>query len=338
MTRKLALAFFALALSLLAVELAVRWIDLPIASLHRGLLKLSEIEVLHPERNLLTGPASYDTALFGHHVHFNSLGMRDVEPESPKPDGIFRILVLGDSMVFGQGVAGEDMVGSRLRAMLPSNRVDVVSAGIPGWNTLEQEQFFLEYGERIAPDLVALVYVANDNEPIDPFQRARHPARSLSESIYRGLLLGSRAFEWAAYVWRSRIAGPDAGSVEDASKWQELVAAQGEPFSDEDEGWQASRAALLRLRDAMRARGGDLVVFVFDLGTIDEDAPMYRRLAELTRSDALRVVPTRPFFEGHDPESLMVAPGTDPHPNAEGHRLLAEGIAGALMDLQLLPH
>jgi hypothetical protein len=330
------LALLSLLLALAAVEAFVRAADLPVASLHRGLLKLSEIEVLHPERNLLTGPAGYDTDLFGHGAHFNSLGMRDVEPVVPKPAGTKRILLLGDSMVFGQGVATGDMAASRMRTELAGQPVDVVSAGIPGWNTLEEEQFLLEYADRITPDIVALVYVQNDNEPVDPFQRARRPSRSFSESLHRALLLHSRAFEWAAYVYRSRIAGPDPDDVANADKWMALVGAQGAPYSDGDAGWKASRDALLRVRDGMGERGGDLVVFVFDMGTIAEDAPMYRRLDELVRSEGLRVVRTRPFFADHNPESLMNAPGTDAHPNAEGQRLLADGIVAALREQGLL--
>jgi hypothetical protein len=229
------------------------------------------------------------------------------------------------------------MAAPRMRELLAGSGVDVVSAGIPGWNSIEEEQFLLEYGGKIAPDLLALVFVENDNEPVDPFQRARRPATSFGESLYRAMLLHSRAFEWAAYVWQSRIAGPDPAEVADANKWMALVGSQGTPYSDGDAGWKASREALLRMRDFMKARGGELVVFVFDLGTIDEGAAMYRRMDELGREDGIRVVRTRPFFAGYDPTSLMNAPGADPHPNAEGQQLLAGGIVRSLRELGLLP-
>ncbi|MBI5503775.1 MAG: hypothetical protein HY899_03165 [Deltaproteobacteria bacterium] len=337
MLRKLALALAAAALSLLAVELAVRVLDLRISSLHRGLLKLAALEVLDTQRNLLTASPGVDTLLFGHETHFNSLGVRDREPELPKPRGRFRIMLLGDSMVFGQGVAERDTVGEVLRTRLAGPRVDVVSAGIPGWNTLSEEQFLDKTAKLIEPDLVVLLYVENDNEPNDPFVRARQDPHGLGDALYRALLVRSRTFEWAAYVYRSRIAGADPAVGQQAARWGDLVAAQGPSFAPHDPGWIASSGALTRMAQALAQRRARLVVFLFDLGTIAPTAQIHARLAEFERSSGVAVFETRSFFGGRVPAALMNAPLVDPHPNAIGHQLLGEGIARTLQERGLLP-
>lgn len=336
--RKLALALAATALTLLGVEAVVRALDLRITSLHRGLLKLSEMEVFDEQRNLLTVSPDTDAVLFGYETHINSLGVRDREPVMPKPPGRFRILLLGDSMVFGQGVAQREMVGEVLRREIGSDDVDVVSAGVPGWNTLSEEQFLAKHQAAIDPDVVVLLYVENDNEPFDPFERARHAPRGLSEKVYRTLLLHSRAFEWAAYVYRSRIAGSDPGVAAQARQWSDLVASQGPPFSPDDRGWIASRDAMLRMSQSLQRRGARMVVFLFDLGTVARDAPVRVRLGEFARQSGVPLFETRPFFAGHAPGELMIAPIVDPHPNALGHELLGKGIARTLRQQRLLPH
>jgi lysophospholipase L1-like esterase len=333
--RKIALSAATAALCLAFVEIAIRVLDLRVMGLHRGMQKLAALEVFHPERRILTGPASTHAIVLGHDTWFNSLGMRDVEPVVPNPPGRYRILVLGDSMVFGQGVAQDHMVAEVLRDRLGNANLDVVSAGIPGWRTIDQEQFLLEHLDRLAPDLVTLVYVENDNEPYDPFQREKKPPERTGEAIYRYLLVHSRAFEWAIYVYRSRIAGPAQGVLDEVDRWNALVAAQGPAFAPNDPGWIASRDALVRMQRVLAEKGARLVVFLYDLGTIASDAPIRDRLAEVAASDGIRIVETRPFFAGH-PRETLVNSLDDPHPNKLGHELLGAGMARTLVELGYL--
>jgi lysophospholipase L1-like esterase len=329
--RKLALAATTAIVCLAVVELAIRVLDLRVMGLHRGMQKLAAMQVYHPERKILTGPANTNAIVLGHDTHFNSLGMRDDEPVLPKPPGRFRILLLGDSVVFGQGVEQDHMVAEVLRRELGGARVDVVSAGIPGWRTIDQEQFLLEHIDRIAPDLVLILYVENDNEPYDPFQAELKPPERLGEAIYRELLVHSRAFEWAMYVYRSRIAGPAQSVLDEAARWSKVVEAQGPPFAPTDPGWIASRDALVRIDRLLRERGARLAVFLYDLGTIPLDAPIRDRLEEVAQSDGLRIFETRAFFSGHSLRDLVNS-ADDPHPNGLGHELLGRGVARTLVE------
>ncbi|MCZ6598503.1 MAG: SGNH/GDSL hydrolase family protein [Planctomycetota bacterium] len=98
-------------------------------------------------------------------VRTNSLGMRDDEPLSEKPD--LRVLVTGDSHT--QGVCrGDETFANRLEAMLgeshPDRVVEVLNAGVGAYN-LYNYLGVLEKHAGLEPDVfVVAVYGGNDFE------------------------------------------------------------------------------------------------------------------------------------------------------------------------------
>ena len=73
----------------------------------------------------------------------SSLGFRDDELATPKPPQQKRILVLGDSSVFGSGVVISQTFSSRLEQSLnggelpPPRPVEVINAGVPAYTTYQ---------------------------------------------------------------------------------------------------------------------------------------------------------------------------------------------------------
>lgn len=90
----------------------------------------------------------------------NSLGMNDVERTVAKVAGMRRILVLGDSFVFGQGVRKDRSLTSLLDSWLPE--VEVLNAGVPGYGLEQEYVYFKERGRRFEPDLVLVGFFMND--------------------------------------------------------------------------------------------------------------------------------------------------------------------------------
>ncbi len=94
----------------------------------------------------------------------NQLGLRNREI-GPKAPGVFRILFLGDSLVF----YGETRSGTLYTQALEENLnrvsqrpVEVVNAGVPGYTTYQELEFLKIYGLEMEPDLVILGFVFND--------------------------------------------------------------------------------------------------------------------------------------------------------------------------------
>jgi hypothetical protein len=97
----------------------------------------------------------------------NSLGLRGPEVTSPKPPGCRRVLVCGDSFVFGVGVDEGHLLSSwiaRLLAERTGGCVDAVNMGVSGYATDQEYLLLQRLGAHLQPDLVVLVVCDNDFE------------------------------------------------------------------------------------------------------------------------------------------------------------------------------
>ena len=99
----------------------------------------------------------------GNPIIINGHGFRGDEVPVEKRAGMFRILVLGDSVAFGQGVREEDTFSKQLEGLLnedPSGpTVEVLNAGVRGYNTFQELLLLKEGGLAFDPDLVLVAYV-----------------------------------------------------------------------------------------------------------------------------------------------------------------------------------
>jgi len=88
-------------------------------------------------------------------VEINSLGWRDPEPPGSKQRDTKRLLILGDSMVFGAGVQYGERFGDVLQRALGDD-VEVINAAVTGWGTDQQYLYLVHEGFDLDPDAVVL--------------------------------------------------------------------------------------------------------------------------------------------------------------------------------------
>jgi stress-induced morphogen len=117
---------------------------------------------------------------YEHEVIRNSRGMHDDEHETDKPDGTYRILILGDSFVEASEVEQEQTVHQILEDALNSHspvgmRFEVIVGGIRGWGPAQELLYFRTEEQAYAPDLVLVFwYPKNDLQDILPDYRRTH--------------------------------------------------------------------------------------------------------------------------------------------------------------------
>ena len=97
-------------------------------------------------------------------VHTNAHGFRGPEWIMPKPPNTFRVMVLGDSLSFGNLVANEDTYAARLRQALQPRRpgTEVVLTAVGGWDTAQELAFLEQEGLGYEPDAIVVGFFYND--------------------------------------------------------------------------------------------------------------------------------------------------------------------------------
>lgn len=171
MLKKLALSLVALLFSLLAAELVIRIAGAApkIYLIQKGRFQLSN----NPKIGYEPVPMAYqgeDLSFYDYKGASNSLGFRDVEHAVAKPPGVFRIVVIGDSIAAGLKVDRfEDTFPPLLQEILNARgkTVEVISLAVSGYNTQQEVETLREKGLRYKPDLVLLAYSLSSREHVD---------------------------------------------------------------------------------------------------------------------------------------------------------------------------
>jgi hypothetical protein len=142
-----------IALVLGGTELGLRWIGSDAPLLHFGTPEVyrADSDLIYSRR-----PGA---------PHTNSLGLRDFEVDT-RP-GTFRVIALGDSYTFGFNVPPDASYPALLERELREGgrvggAVDVVNAGIPGYNVDQAYRLFEERLGGLDPDWVILVIEPKD--------------------------------------------------------------------------------------------------------------------------------------------------------------------------------
>jgi len=94
---------------------------------------------------------------WGNPVRYNSLGFRDSEIDFNKP---FRIMVVGDSYVWGAGLAE----GQRFTELIEDETIEAVNCGRCGYDFLDYLEVVYKLTPIIKPDIIVICSGANDTQ------------------------------------------------------------------------------------------------------------------------------------------------------------------------------
>jgi len=268
-------------------------------------------------------------------VPINARGYRGPEPRDPRPPGLVRIAVLGDSVAFGSASAWPEILAERLRRSLPGREVEVLNFGVPGYTVVQGLRQFEDEVGALEPDLVLVAYGWNDHWMArGGLPDAERDPRALEENRL-ALALARLRLTQALHALLRRA---DEGAVVSSTRRVPLPA-----FEDH----------VARLVDAARATGAVPIVIDLPSALTEETLPGYlvdqgftpsardavadhERYAALARGTALRlgaawVGTGEAFAPGGIPDpSLFTADRI--HLSVAGHRLLASLVERAVLE------
>jgi hypothetical protein len=288
------------------------------------------LRVALPDRGDWYAAGPRRVAFLREHVRRNAEGFRDGPFDVPKIPGVRRILVLGDSFTFGDGIAdARDLWPEVAERSLAEKglRVEVFNAGIPGTNTSWQLDLLRTRGWGWSPDRIVVGFVPNDPEPPGA-NRDVIPARLNPPLLPIGALDTVLTRSSYAYAW---LRGQKNALLERfglKETYAEYVASLYRPGPD----WDRFVAAASALVAEARERGVPITVAVFPLFHGLEADPFREeldRVVALFAREGAEVVDLRETYRGIPTSELWIAPG-DAHPNERAHRLAGEAVASAL--------
>ncbi|MDP8223540.1 MAG: SGNH/GDSL hydrolase family protein [Candidatus Lernaella stagnicola] len=159
------------------VALAAAWLALEIVVAATGLYK-------RPSERVFTDV--YDAAyelLPGVRVPFgnapipedptNHAGFRGPEFSDTKPEGVFRVICVGDSTTFGVMVPEPETYARRLEKSLHAKapRVEVLNAGVPGTNIFAHRVLLAKTLLPLKPDVIVLYVLFNGRPEVEDIRR-----------------------------------------------------------------------------------------------------------------------------------------------------------------------
>lgn len=253
----------------------------------------------------------------------------------PKGDA-FRILVIGDSFAWGDGVYWYDAFAPRLERRLNTvsrgERFEVINWSRPGWNTVRQVRTVEGRLDELDPDLVILAFVLNDPEPVE---------KSLLEqmlSAAEGRLPRSGLSAWL--FEHSRLYSLIWTRLENSRTHRELGNFYRSLY--EGEHWQACQRALKRLRNSTRRREVPMALVIFPVfdSPMDDRYPyadLHAQVGAAGENLEIPVLDLLQVFQGMDTARLAVVPFTNAHPSEIAHRVAADGILDYLVRGRLVP-
>lgn len=270
------------------------WLDIDNANLKRFVGGFAQTELI---------PSFAQTTRFGT-ITINRFGMRDKDYEIEPAADTYRAAVLGASLVMGWGVgdgeAFEALIEDRLNREWSDGtfaRFELLNMGVPGHKP-PQQLVMMERALEFEPD--AIFYVASGREVTRTLDYIAEVVEKRVEIPYEGL---TQLLEKANVV-----PGMDGATV-----MQRLT-----PY-----GREVLAYVYERVVSEARARGAATVwIFLPQVreGSWQEET---REAVEIAQSAGFTIINLEDVYRGHDIDDVRLAPWDD-HPNAFGHRLIAD--------------
>jgi hypothetical protein len=270
--------------------------------------------------------------LFGKPFTTNEHGMRDRSYTVEKPEGVYRIALLGSSMDMGWGIGTEETYVNLLEDWLnahavkrgSSRRFQVLNFAVAAYSPLQRVEAFRRKALAFKPDMVIYSATMLDNRLMEI--HLCDLFRGHSKLVYPFLRDAVAASGLTAEDLRT--------DREDRLVHKETVKRKLRPYY-----WGIYDAALGTLAADCRSEGiGLACVIIPRVGKAD--APDARtepvaRYQGIAAHHAITLFDLSGTFDHQDPAQFKVA-AWDDHPNALGHRRLFLALSRALVNNQAI--
>ncbi len=294
-----------------------------------------QVPLLHPEaatvkasrRGMLTLPEAWErrrvevpgsiSSYYWHevlHVH-DQHSFRRTMPFPPRADGVYRIMVVGDSLTYGQGVDARWIYPALIEEQLAQDyRVEVLNLGASGRQSEDILLIVKKFLPELTPDLVVYGVCHNDFLPSGIGQYRKAYPFPMPEA-WKDFFLG-----------RTRVANFVDGAYDVVTRALGLRADFFDDILRDFEGHQRRFARDVKaMNEVVRAQGlPPVVAMVFDqVPTVARTAYQVTQHAErLLEAAGMTVIETEDYYQRFEGRKFRVSQW-EGHPDEEAHAIFA---------------
>ena len=257
-----------------------------------------------------------------------------------KPEGVYRVAVLGDSYSFAPFMQYDDAFSKKLERMLNINssgkKVEVINYGISGYSTTHEVDLAKRAIAEQA-DLVILQITLNDAE-LKPFRP-------------KGVIISVN--KYGAYEVK-----PDTSKIVRSSKFLTFLASRLHALRSKNEYKNyffdlflgngdrprtIFKNALFEISDICEKSKIPFVATIFPLFGVEINenypfTPIHELISSYLNEKNIKHLDLKSIYSGIPTLRLQVIPGVDFHPNEIAHRMAAEAIYKWLVKEKVLPN
>ncbi|MBN1354526.1 MAG: SGNH/GDSL hydrolase family protein [Candidatus Omnitrophica bacterium] len=276
-------------------------------------------------------------------IKTNGSHLRMPLPPSGKEAGEFRIVALGDSFTWGDGIEDyrktwPEALQERLTdEYAGKKKISVVNMGICGFTSVNEFELFARVGKNLNPDMIIIQYLINDILPSGPnFMRVgsewRRSRKCVNLIRNKSMHTFMEKKSYAYYFLNKRFIALQMKIWPPSHSWEEL-------YADGSPEWAAFKKALLGIRRLSEEKGIKTLFVIFptfpkgrfDAANFPEHA-IYAKVEDFNRRIGYNVLNLLPLFlNGKRDMSEWRVNRYDGHPSEEAHSFAAEKISGYII-------
>jgi hypothetical protein len=262
-------------------------------------------------------------------VELNSLGYREKEFDNEKPEGIYRIVVIGDSFAFGQGLPVEERFSNIIEQRLNQHgqQYEVLNISRAGQGTADELVVLKEVVLPLDPDFIIIQWLPNDfRDGLRVWRTSELPRLISNPDLHKKLQRNSALYFLLNNQWlnlRPLFGGEIFNTAE------EMMLPFLNPGSEEE---QLTTQPMVELLAALNDSGKDFSVILHplllpEMGREYQMQPMHDAVIQRCQNVGARCLDLTPIFVALGPDYNFKELGVnrfDMHPGSDANQMVAD--------------
>jgi lysophospholipase L1-like esterase len=282
-----------------------------------------------------SNPRKYFDSANAVYARINNLGLRGEDISLEKPQNTYRILGVGDSVTFGEGVNDKDTYLVKLNNYLTKTykrkSFQMINCGISGYNTKDEVIYLKNRWVGLQPDYAIIMFTMSDGYSDDVF------ADSALGPLATGLMNGTTQLPEGEREFKSKFLSWVINTINRKRTSDRLIDIYLSQYSKnpmlEGYNWENTKYYFALAHEILNDINCKMVIVIFpELFRINDNYPfkeIHEKIKAESKRQGIPVLDLLPAFQRYKTNELWVHP-TDHHPNELAHEVMAQEILNFL--------